>query len=265
MRELLIFENPWLLLPVLILFVMVHGAKSIRLYLIVIDEKIPFTRFLLLYCFTTLVNLIVPFKLGEFFRVFVFTKATGSFRVGFLSVLLDRFFDTVALVLILLPFELLKGGTVSDSTLLLTAFVVVSVFAYVSFLSFYTYLNRYLIMNRSSGGAMMSLRLLELMRSGYTYVKRLIHGRYALLVIFSFVAWLLECGILFLLSEASGLKGLDFSAYIQSIISTATTPLMSRYVKISALLMAVFSVSALVVCMMKHTLFVKKSAAEKAI
>ncbi|MBR6451873.1 MAG: flippase-like domain-containing protein [Lachnospiraceae bacterium] len=265
MRDILIFENPWLLLPLLVLFVMVHGAKSMRLYLIVIDEKIPFARFLLLYCVTTLVNLIVPFKLGEFFRIFVFTKATKSFRVGFLSVLLDRFFDTVALVLILLPFELLKGGTVSDSTLLLAAFVVVSVFAYVSFLSFYTYLNRYLIMNRTSGGAMMSLRFLELMRAGYNYVRRLIHGRYALLVIFSFVAWLLECGILFLLSKASGLAGLDFSAYIQSIISTATTPLMSRYVKISILLMALFTVITLAVCLMKQSLFAKKSAPEKTI
>ncbi|MBR3644652.1 MAG: flippase-like domain-containing protein, partial [Parasporobacterium sp.] len=211
------------------------------------------------YCLTTLVNLIVPFKLGEFFRIFVFCVAVRNVRIGFLSVLLDRFFDTVALVLILLPVELLKKQAVSDSTLLLTVFVVVAVFAYVAFPSFYLYLNRYIIMNRSSKGAMGSLRLLELMKSGYEYVKRLIHGRYALLVIFSFVAWLLECGILFLLARfVLQQDGADISGYIQNIVSAGHTPLMDCYVLFAICLMAAASLITLFICLGKRELFVGK-------
>ncbi|MCR5268570.1 MAG: flippase-like domain-containing protein [Lachnospiraceae bacterium] len=251
-----IHPDALMIVPAAILFLIVHAAKVIRLYLILIDEKIPFRRFLFLYCLTTLVNLIVPFKLGEFFRIFVFCKATKSFRIGFLSVLLDRFFDTVALVLILLPFELLQGRVVSSSTLLLTVFVVVAVFAYLAFSSFYTYLNRYLIMNRTSTGAMGSLKLLELAKAGYEYVKRLIHGRYALLTIFSFVAWLLECAILYLLAGCYHLSGqTDISAYIQSIVSAAHTELMDRYILFGTYFMAALSVVTLILCLSTHTLF----------
>lgn len=256
MTETLNLGDLWIVPAVVILFVIVHGVKLIRLYLILIDEKIPFRRFLFLYCLTTLVNLIVPFKLGEFFRIFVFCRATKSFRIGFLSVLLDRFFDTVALVLILLPFELLKGGFVSDSTLLLAVFAVVFVFAYRAFPSFYTYLNRYLIMNRTSPGAMGSLKLLELMRSGYEYVKRLIHGRYALLTICSFVAWLLECAILYLLAGSYRIgEQADISAYIQSIVSANRTPLMNLYVSFGIIFMVALTVTTLLLCICTHTLF----------
>ena len=256
MRNVWQLDNLWLLLAVAVIFVIVHITKLIRLYLIVIDEKIPFLRFLFLYCLTTLVNLIVPYKLGEFFRIGVFCKATKSIRIGFLSVLLDRFFDTVALVLILLPSELLKKQEVSDSTLLLAAFVVVSVFAYVAFSSFYTYLNRYLIMNRQSKGALGSLKILEWMRLCYEYVKRLIHGRYALLVICSFVAWLLECAILYLLAKAVLPQGkADISGYIAGIVSGTHTVLMDCYVTFGIWVMAVFTVITLILATARHALF----------
>lgn len=247
-------------LPViLILFLLVHAFKAMRLYLILIDEKIPFKRFLLLYSGTTLVNLVVPFKLGEFFRIFVFIRATGDKKIGFLSVLLDRFFDTVALVLILLPYELLRGDTVSSSTLLLAVFIVVLVFMYISFSSFYIYLNRYIIMNRSSRGAMGSLKFLEFLKSGKDYVTRLIHGRYPLLIICSFVAWLTECGILHLLSGRYKLnESNDISSYIQSIISFDRTELMSRYVTYGIVMMTICTAVTFIICLAGGNLRNKK-------
>lgn len=240
----------WRLPVILTLFILVHAFKAMRLYLILIDEKIPFKKFLFLYSATTLVNLIVPFKLGEFFRIFVFIKATHDKKVGFLSVLLDRFFDTVALVLILLPYELLKGGIVSSSSLLLAVFIVVLVFVYISFPSFYTYLNRYIIMNRSSKGAMGSLKLLEFLKSGRDYVARLIRGRYALLTVCSFVAWLIECGILHVMSGQFKLKGeSDISSYIQSIISFNKTELMSRYVTFGTVMMVITTIVTFIICL----------------
>lgn len=249
----------WRLPVILILFLMVHAVKSMRLYLIVIDEKIPFRRFLLLYSLTTLVNLVVPYKLGEFFRIFVFIRATGDKKIGFLSVLLDRFFDTVALVLILLPYELLTNGSVSSSTLLLTVFVVVLVFVYISFPSFYTYLNRYIIMNRTSKGAMGSLKMLELVKSGADYVRRLIHGRYALLTICSFVAWLLECGILHIMSGLWKIEeGNNISSYIQSIISSGKSVLMNRYVYFGVAMMIIATTVTFIICMSSGMLRQKK-------
>ena len=241
-------QNIGILPVIVLLFAIVHTAKLLRLYLIMIDEKIPLRRFALYYCLTTLVNLVIPFKLGEFFRIGVFARATKSFRIGVLSVLLDRFFDTVALVLILLPFELLSGRRVSNATLMLAVFVVVAVFVYASFCSFYLYLNRYTIMNRSSKNAMNGLKMLETLKTGYDYVKHLIDGRYALLTIASFLAWLLECGILYFLSVIGNEAGKpDISAYIGAIISTEQDVLMREYVTLSILLMGIAALVCLLV------------------
>lgn len=238
----------WMLPAILILFCIVHVVKMARLYLIVIDEKITFKRFTTLYCSTTFVNLAVPYKLGEFFRIFVFSKACGSFKIGLTSVLVDRFFDTMALVLILIPSALIFGDKVNNATLLLTVFVVVLVFVYLTFSSFYTYLNRYIIMNRTSKGAMNGLKFLELLKSTYDYVKNLVEGRYAILIIFSFVSWLLECGILYLIAMFLGIRdGANISSYIQAIISSARDALMDNYVLFGCIVMGIASFVCLLI------------------
>ena len=99
----------WMIILFLILFMLVHIAKMTRLYLVLLEQKISFGRFVVVYLKTTCVNLIVPFKLGEIYRVYALAKETKKFPVGFLSVLVDRFFDTVSLLLILIPVFLLQS------------------------------------------------------------------------------------------------------------------------------------------------------------
>lgn len=238
----------WMLPVILILFCIVHAVKMARLYLIVIDRKIPFKRFLLLYCSTTFVNLAIPYKLGEFFRIFAFSKACKSFKIGLTSVLVDRFFDTMALVLILLPSALIFGDRVNGATLLLTVFVVVLVFIYLTFSSFYTYLNRYIIINRTSKGAMRGLKFLELLKSSYDYVKNLVVGRYAILIIFSFISWLLECGILFILAMFLGIQGgANISSYIEAIVSSARDNLMNSYIIFGCIVMGIATIVGFII------------------
>ena len=48
----------WWLIPLLLAgFILVHTAKMLRLYLVLMEHKIGFGRFVLLYLKTTLVNL----------------------------------------------------------------------------------------------------------------------------------------------------------------------------------------------------------------
>ena len=97
----------WYLIPILvILFVLVHLAKMARLYLVLMEHKISLRRFILLYCKTTFVNLFIPFKIGELYRIYKIKKETKHWQVGVLSVVIDRFFDILALFLILLPIDI---------------------------------------------------------------------------------------------------------------------------------------------------------------
>ena len=90
-------------------FILVHLFKMIRLYLVLMEHKIPFGRFVLLYFRTTLVNLIIPFKLGELYRIEEVWRLTGIWQVGVLSVVVDRYFDILALFLFLLPMYIIYG------------------------------------------------------------------------------------------------------------------------------------------------------------
>ena len=221
-------------IAVTVLFLCVHLIKMMRLYLIVMESGTSFDRFVPAYLRTTLVNLLIPYKLGEIYRVAAFSRISGGFRTGFFSVLIDRFFDTLALVMILLPYQLLISGKVTVPTLLLTAFLVVVLMAYRVFLPSYTFLNRYIITSRDSKRSMMALAALEKAGGYYRYANGLVTGRYGILLLFSLAAWLLDMGHPFSVA--------DFGSYIESIVSGSEYDTKRLYTLCSAAVIAVLTV-----------------------
>ena len=247
----MVTSSNWILLIiVLIMFLIVHFIKMMRLYLVFLEEKIEFKRFVCAYMRTTLVNLIIPFKLGELYRMFVFSRTTGSAYIGIFGVLIDRFFDTMALVLLLLPLQILYPGTVTFVSMVLLLAIVLIICIYLVFMPSYKYLNRYIIMNRTSKRSMAVLRTLEVTRNGYDYIKKLVSGRYAIMILMSIFAWGLEGALLMILSRAYNVAfgGSDFAKYIASILSTSySSDIKEIYTIISIVLMLVLTILSLVV------------------
>ena len=236
-------------------FILVHAIKLMRLYLILVEEDIPFGRFVPAYFRTTLLNLIIPYKLGEIYRIGVFARITGGFRIGFLSVLVDRFFDTLALVLILLPYQLVISGRITLPVLLLFVFVVCVVFFYLVFPSTYTFLNRYIIVKRTSSRSLAVLGGLEAVHEWYEYVKKLVTGRYGMLTLFSFGAWIGEIMVLagFYKLWGNDFALNDFGGYIESIVSGGTYSLKERYSLISIIIILAITVITLAMYLIKKT------------
>ena len=234
-----------LLLLFFLTFVLVHLAKMIRLYLVLLEQKISFGRFVLIYLKTTFVNLLVPFKLGELFRVYCLSKETGNLSIGLLSVLVDRFFDTLALIIVLLPLEIFLNGKVTGISFFLLALVLMLGFAYRMFASTYNYLNKYIIMNKTSSRSMAALRFLETGKKWYDYTKDLVAGRSPLIILFSLSGWILEIGALSLLGAALGKPFgiLDFSEYIAAIFTSLGNSLLTRYTLSGAIIIGFFTVA----------------------
>ena len=236
--------NYVLLIVLLMGFALLHMIKMMRLYLIVMDRQIVFERFVPAYLRTTLVNLIIPFKLGEVYRVGVFWRLSGGFKTGFFSVLIDRFFDTLALVIILLPWQFFTERRVSVPVMLLTAFLVAIVLMYVIFPSTFAFLNRYIITSKSSKRSMTALKYLEVMNGWYEYARMLVQGRYGILIIFSVVAWLLESFVFagFVVLLGKGFNSADFGNYIDSIITGAKNSINNTYSYASIIVMAMATI-----------------------
>ncbi len=228
---------------ILIVFLCVHLIKMMRMYLIVLDRKIPFDRFVPAYLRTTLVNLLIPYKLGEIYRVGVFYRISGGFKTGFFSVLIDRFFDTLALILILLPYQMFISGTVTVPTVMLTVFVIVVLMTYRVFPPSYEFLNRYIITSRESKRSMMALSALESVNGWYLYVRDLVKGRYGILLLFSLAAWILEITVLAGFSKICGKSFTvsDFGVYIESIVSGSNYDTKIKYTFASAAVVALLT------------------------
>ncbi|MCR5355810.1 MAG: flippase-like domain-containing protein [Lachnospiraceae bacterium] len=222
-------------------FLAVHTIKLFRMYLVLLESRIRFSRFVFAYCRTTLANLVIPFKLGEIYRMTVFSRITKSAGTGIAGVIVDRFFDTMALVLILLPLHILYPSKVSVVSVFLVVFIVLIVFVYATFPSAYRYLNRYIIINRGAGFSMTVLKWLEVLNSGYENIRQLVKGRYALLILMSFASWVLEGGLLYVVAKIIGeyYDASVFSDYITSIMSTTSSMLQSKYILFSIALMAI--------------------------
>lgn len=232
-----------LLLLFFLTFVLVHLAKMTRLYLVLLEQKISFGRFVLIYLKTTFINLLIPFKLGELFRVYCLSKETGNVSIGLLSVLVDRFFDTLALIILLLPLEIFMNGRVSGISIFLLTLVFMLGFVYRMFASTYTYLNKYIIMNKTSRRSMAALRFLETGKTWYDYTRNLIAGRSPLIILFSLSGWILEIGALSLLGDTLGESfGVsNFSEYIAAIFTSLDHRLLTRYTFYGAVIIGVFT------------------------
>lgn len=244
----------WMIPLFLVGFAMVHLTKLMRLYLILLEQKIDFKHFVLTYLKTTFVNLLIPFKLGELFRVYCFAKETKEFQVGLFSVIVDRFFDTVALLIILIPFELFLSGNVTFVTAALTVFSTLAIFMFSMFPGIYTYLNRYIIRQKTSHRSMLVLRGLEITKVWYDYVRNLIIGRYALVILLSCIAWLAEIGVLFCLSAICGISfGIGaFSEYIAAIFMSGTSELLKTYSLAGISIIGLATIAAwIVLCIQK--------------
>jgi hypothetical protein len=226
-------------------FIFVHLAKMMRFYLILMEHKINFFRFIKVYMKITFVNLALPFKLGEIFRIYCFSRETKDGKIGFLSVIIDRLFDISALLVLLLPYDLIVRKSISPVTLILALFAAAILFVYRIFLPTYYYLNQYLITNTESKEAVKCLYILESGKTWYDYIRKLLKGRSSLIFIFSCIGWVAEFGVLMcmqaILNEVFGISG--FVEYINSIFGQGETQLLNVYTTVSCIILAIITVS----------------------
>ncbi len=240
----------WVVFAFLCVFFLVHMAKMSRMYLVLLEQKIPFRRLLWTYLKTTFVNLAIPFKVGECYRIYCYAKDTKVFQIGLFSVGVDRFFDTVGLLVLLIPFELFFTREVTRATGLLLVFLLFLIFIYRIFSPTYLYLNRYFILHKSSAPSMKALQWLDKGKDWFDYVKELISGRYSLILIASMAGWGMEILALFLLSfligKPFGMK--EFSNYIGAIFLLEYSILLKIYTFVGTALMG----AAMLTMYMRH-------------
>lgn len=186
------FNNAYYLIIAVLLFILLHLIKASRLYLILLEARISSNRFLKQYFKTTLVTILIPFKLGEFFRIYCFSKEAKSYKVGLMGVLIDRFFDTIILLLFILPYQLLDNNKSPYITMIIIGFLLMICMINLVIYITYPYLNHFMVLHHSDKKALIFLEYLEQMKNMQRDILKMIKGRSALIMFLSALAWTIE-------------------------------------------------------------------------
>lgn len=93
--------SPSFLLLSIFCYFFSHVLRTFRLYTLANDVSISFINFISLQFKANSLNLIFPFKLGEFYRIFSFSKILGGNIKSTTTLLIERIFDFLVLFIIL--------------------------------------------------------------------------------------------------------------------------------------------------------------------
>lgn len=232
------------------IFVFISIIKFARLYLIFLEEKIPLNRFIRLYIKTTFVNILIPFKLGEFFRMYCFGREIKNYYKGILGIILDRFVDTIVLLIIIIPMEVIYTGKVSLVSIIMIAFVTLILLFLIFMPSTYKYLNKYIMTSKSNRMSIKTLRILEKINQIHKNGMELLRGRIPLLLIMSGLAWILEYNLINIMAnlEIGEFDYNIFSQYLNSAFMPDANIVLVNYMCMSSI---IFGIAVLIVYLFK--------------
>lgn len=194
--------------------VLTQLLKAMRYYVIVFGLKISDYRILQLYFRTTIVSQLIPFKLGELYRMHAYGHELKSYSKGIILVILDRFFDSLGIITVGFIILLCNNTQLPPPIIIaLTAFIFSICCAYLVEPSFYKFWNNYFIVNRTSRNTLYALRFLESINSLFASVRKIISGKFLILYITSLVSWIIEIAAYSLLTSGQN----DINQYLLNI------------------------------------------------
>lgn len=178
--------------------VSVNMIKALRLYLVLFGNVFSFYDFLRVYAKVSVLNLILPFKIGELFRGYDLGRLIHSYPDGYLMAVLDRFVDTLGIVTVFLFSNMILHKTLGSVFVILLVFLVIVIMVYELAGPLYSYWNHFLIIRKNSANTLKALAVLEYCNRAYQSAERIIRGRFGILYMLSLAAWLVEAGNIYL-------------------------------------------------------------------
>ena len=227
-----------IILIMLLTIILVHSIKVFRLYFILYEKKISFIEHLKQYCKVIPVSMIVPFKLGELFRMYCYGYQIGNFFDGIIVILVDRFADTLGLVTMILFISIVNHSQFPLIFYILLAFLVTIIICYLIFPGMYFYWKHNLLKAKASRQKNDMLLLLEKLQTAYLELSILIKGRCSILYLLSLIAWGVEVGGLFICNKI--LQGSETIYFVSEYLTSALLGRESDDLKLVVLVSILF-------------------------
>jgi hypothetical protein len=236
----------------LLAYSMLHMLKLVRYYLILSESHISIYEFAKLYIRFSLVNILIPKKLGEFYKVYAIARKCGDYKVALLSVFTQIYFDLISVSLIMMiSFAIYRR--VDAPVIVMFLLAVATVFlVYMIFPSTYKYLNNYFMVKSSKKRDVYALDLLSRANGLYRQELSILKGKGGIILINSLAIWLVEYVVFFFIAGVIGVGyNLEtFSSYIGNIFvleANSANLLLVVYTVVGSLVFALFFLTMVII------------------
>lgn len=220
--------------------VIVHFLKAVRLYIAFYGSNLKLSKYISVYCKVTPVSVLFPFKAGEFFKMYCYGIQTGKMIKGVVTVILDRFIDTLALLTMIVAVSFLYGNMATALVFVLLFFVVIVLILFCLFPGGYNYWLKYLLKADASPKTIKTLGVLEKLNNIYSEIANITKGRGIILYVLALAAWMTEIGMVAFLNRIYG-ESLELnkkiSEYLLSAFSSNQTTELKQFIFISVVLL----------------------------
>ena len=219
-------------LILIITVLLVHTVKAMRLYLALCDTDIKSQNYIPAYCMSTSVSIILPYKLGDLFRMYCFGRQVSNMATGVITVLFDRVMDTLGLITVIIISTLFSGEKISSITYILMIFIVLTLLAYYLFPGLYSFWKKFLLCAKATPRKNRTLKLITACDEVYCKIVKVARGRGIILYFMSVLCWAIEIGELAILIEVMGSQadGADISNYLDAAIGIGNSAWMHQFV-----------------------------------
>lgn len=216
---------------------LVHLIKMVRLYLALYGTGISRSVYLKTYCKTAAVSTILPFKLGEFFRMYCYGWQARNMLRGIVVICLDRFMDTSALVTMVLLVWGIYGGRFAPVTCFFLLFLAALLLAYHVFPGIYHFWKKNLLRADVTKNKLHALQALEDLQMVYGEVRNTLQGRGIILYFLSLAAWAVEIGNIAVMNHIVRKESMTVmvSEYLMSAVGGKTSLELDRFIFVSAI------------------------------
>ncbi len=241
-------EDIMVIAIIIVVFLAIHLLRMFRLYILLVEEKMPIKEFIKLYMKTTIVNTVIPFKLGEFYKMICYGKKLKSYSAGISLVWIDRFFDSVILIILVIVASAFK--MISPIYVILSLFILFSILIYLTFENTYKYFNLLVLEKGKSKRSKIYLEIIDETKKIYKKAKNMIKYRSVPVIFLSALIWVFEYLIAYLTIEQ--LFNMDFSLSIfTNYINDVFIIFNTKYVNIAefniGIMLIVFAVIYIVI------------------
>ena len=226
-----------------------HLLRIIRLYTLLLEEKVKAKQLVQVYLITTWANFLLPYKLGEIFRITEIGNLCKNLRRGVVTVWIERFFDAIILSSFILCYVVFSNSSFSKYAtieIVLVLFVGFSLLYYLEYTYSFKYLNQFFMTKSNTYRGVYLLKLVHNLKVIHSDIKRLVRGRASLLLFFSITIWFMEVLSIYFLSKLVNINSLGHSFVIllnESLIPTviSSTELITLYRNIALVTLTILA------------------------